>query len=77
MTTLNTIKNRLIDRIMVTNNEQLLSAIDTIFDSTQIEEKLVFDSFQIEMLKMSEIDIRQGNLISDEDLEISDAEWMD
>lgn len=77
MTTLNTIKNRLIDRIMVTNNEQLLSAIDTIFDSTQIEEKLVFDSFQIEMLKMSEIDIQQGNLISDEDLEISDAEWMD
>ena len=76
MTTLDNIKNRLIDRILVTKNEQLLNAIDTIFDSTQSNEKLALNSHQIEMLLMSENDIEQGNLISETDLEKADIEWM-
>lgn len=77
MTTLENIKNRLIDRILVTKNEQLLRAIDTIFNSTQSEEKLALNSHQIKMLMMSENDIQQGNLISEAELEKDDAEWMD
>ena len=76
MTTLDTIKNRLIDRILVAKNEQLLTAIDTIFDSTQRDETLTLSSSQIEMLMMSEKDIEQGNLISETDLKNADAEWM-
>jgi hypothetical protein len=41
---------------MATNNEQLLNAIDTIFNSTQTKDKLFLDSHQIEMLMMSEND---------------------
>lgn len=77
MTNLDNIKNRLIDRIMATKNEQLLSAIDSIFKSTQVEEKLPLNSNQIEMLMMSENDIEQGNLISESDLNKADSEWMD
>ncbi|HEX9828472.1 MAG TPA: hypothetical protein VGA80_17885 [Flavobacteriaceae bacterium] len=77
MTTLDNIKNRLIDRILVTKNEKLLKAIDTIFNSTQTDEKLSLNSHQIEMLMMSEMDIEQGNLISESDLEKADSEWMD
>ena len=51
-------KNRLIDKIMVINNEYLLNAIEHIFSSTQTEDKLTFDSHQIEMLMMSENDIQ-------------------
>ena len=76
MTTLNNIKNRLIDRILVTRNEELLSAIDKIFDSTQTEDNLELSSEQIEMLLMSEQDIEQGNLISEDDLNKSDSEWL-
>lgn len=76
MKTLNIVKNRLIDKIMVTNNEQLLNAIDTIFNSTQTKDKLSLDSHQIEMLMMSENDIQQGNLISETDLRKEDAKWM-
>jgi hypothetical protein len=65
MKTIDIVKNRLIDKIMVTNNEQFLSAIENIFNSTQINEKLTFDSHQIEMLMMSENDIQEGNLISE------------
>jgi len=76
MTALDTIKSKLIDRIMVTKNEKLLKAIEAIFSSTQLEEIHSLDSHQIEMLQMSENDIREGNLISENDLEKSDSEWM-
>ncbi len=51
MKTIDIVKNRLIDRIMLTNNEQLLNAIDNIFNSTQAEDKLLLDSHQIEKVK--------------------------
>lgn len=76
MNTLDIVKNRLIERIMVTNNEQLLAAIDGIFDSTQPDEKLGLNSYQVEMLQMSENDIEQGNLISEADLAKEDSQWM-
>ena len=76
MTALDNIKNRLIDRILVTQNEKLLTAIDNIFDSTDLNEKLKLNSEQIEMLFMSEYDIEKGNLISEADLKELDSEWM-
>jgi hypothetical protein len=77
MKTIDVVKNRLIDKIMVTDNEQLLNAIDNIFNSTQKEDKLVLDSHQIEMLLMSESDSKLGNLISETDLKKADSKWMD
>ncbi len=76
MKTIDIVKNRLIDRIMITKNEQFLNAIDSIFTSTQLDEKLFLDSHQIEMLMMSENDIEQGQLISETDLEKEDSKWM-
>jgi hypothetical protein len=77
MKTIDNIRNRLIDKIMVTDNEELLNAIENIFNSTQKEDKLNLDSDQIEMLLMSENDIKLGNLISDADLKKADSKWMD
>ena len=65
MTTLDSIKNRLIDKILTTRNEQLLEAIESIFVSTQKEEIISLSSEQIEMLMMSEEDIKYGNLVSE------------
>lgn len=69
MTALETIKNQLIDRIMLTKNEELLKAIAKIFESTQKNEVLALSSDQIEMLRMSERDIELGNLTAEEDLD--------
>ena len=77
MKTIDIVKNRLIDTIMVADNEQLLNAIENIFNSTQKEDKLNLDSEQIEMLLMSENDIKLGNLVSDTDLKKADSKWMD
>lgn len=76
MTTLDTIKNQLIDKILLTKNEQLLKAIDTIFNSSKSEEKLSIDTYQLEMLMMSKADIKNGDIISEEDLRKEDSEWM-
>lgn len=76
MTTLDSLKSRLIDRISVTNNEKLLAAIESIFTSTQKDETLNLTSEQLEMLLMSEKDIENGDLISESDLSKSDSEWM-
>jgi len=77
MTTLENIKNRLIDRILVSNNEKLLEAIESVLDSTQSDEIIKFSSEQLEMLIMSEKDIEYGNFISDSELDKSDSEWLD
>ena len=77
MNTLETLRSRLIDRIMVAKNEDLLAAIEGILNSTETDEQLKLDSHQIEMLLMSEKDIENGNLISESDLRKADSEWMD
>jgi hypothetical protein len=71
------IKNRLIDRVLATNNEKLLKAIESIFDSTNEEERVMYSSEQIEMLQMSDMDIERGNIVSEEELNKFDAEWQD
>jgi hypothetical protein len=75
MTHLENIKNRLIDRILVSKNEKLLSAIENIFSVTE-EEPLTYTSEQIEMLMLAEEDIKYGNVTSQEDLDKSDTEWL-
>ncbi len=75
MTTIDSIKSRLIDRILVTENETFLEAIEKIFISTQKNDLISLSSEQIEMLLMSEQDIKDGNLIADSDLDKLDAQW--
>ncbi len=77
MPTIECIKNRLIDRILATKNEQLLEAIENIFVSTQNEDIVSLTSEQIEMLMMSEEDISYGNVVSEDELEKRDTQWLD
>lgn len=53
---------------MVSENEKLLEALESILNSTETEERLALNSYHIEMLLMSEKDIENGNLISEADL---------
>ena len=76
MTTLDSIKNWLIDKILAARNEQLLEAIENIFVSTQKEEVISLSSEQIEMLMMSEQDIKNGNLVSESELDKLDTQWL-
>ena len=76
MTTLDILKNNLIDRILLTQNEKLLSSVFGIFESSSKEEKISLTSEQIEILMMSENDIRSGDLFSEDDLKSMDNKWI-
>ncbi len=76
MTSIERIKQELIDTIMVSKNEKLLEAVSQIFASSDSAGKPQLDSYQIEMLEMSEKDIQNGDIISEDDLDKSDSEWL-
>ncbi len=77
MTNIELVKNRLIDRILVTRNLELLEAVDELLTTETCEEILSFSSQQIELLTMSEQDIRDGRLIPETDLNIMDVNDQD
>ena len=76
MTPLETIKNNLIDHIMATKNEKILLTIENLFKSDKSEETYNLSSQEIEMLAMSEADILNGNLISEQELDELDKKWL-
>lgn len=76
MTTLDSLRNDLISQIMASRNEKLLKEVNNIFDSTKENNTVTLNPHQIKMLMMSERDIENGSLISAEDLEKSDLEWL-
>lgn len=76
MTTLDSIKNRLIDRILSVQNEKFLEAIEKIFDTTQKEDEIKLYPEQREMLMISEADIDAGNVVSESELDKMDSKWL-
>lgn len=76
MDTLTILKNNLIDKITAMENEQLLNALISILDNSKEDTKIYFSSEQLELLKMSEEDIKYGRVHSQEEVDKLDAEWI-
>jgi hypothetical protein len=74
MTSIDMVKNRLIDKILVTQNRDLLEAVDKLLTFTNNDDIVTLSSQQIEMLMMSEQDIMDGNLITETDLKKLDIQ---
>jgi len=76
MTTLESIKNRLVDRILAAQDEKFLEAVERIFVTTQKEEIVKLYPEQKEMLMMSDADIVDGNVVSESELDKLDSQWL-
>lgn len=76
MPSIDALRNKVIDRILATNNKKLLQAIDGIFELSGQEEQIVLSSPQIDMLMMSEAEIGRGEILSQDDLDKLDEEWL-
>jgi hypothetical protein len=71
------IKHRLIDKISSCKNEKLLARIDQLMESSTSEEDVVLlTKEQKRMLKMSDRDIEEGEVISQRELNRDDLEWL-
>lgn len=77
MATLENIRNGLIDKILSIQNKDFLEALDRIIsnDSEKSSEKTLTPEQKI-LLEMSEEDIINGRLISQEAIEKRNLEWL-
>ncbi len=77
MATVDNIRNVLIDKIMSIKNKDFLVALDKLITSISSESEIVeLTKEQKIMLKMSEEDIKNGQLISQERMDKRNLEWL-
>jgi hypothetical protein len=77
MATVEKIRNGLIDKILSIKNKDFLEALDKLVSSSASAMEIVeLTDEQKLMLEMSEEDIRNGKLISQEALEKRNLEWL-
>ena len=77
MTTIEKIRNGLIDKILSIRNKDLLMALDSLIDSNaEATDTVELSPEQKELLEMSEADIQGGRLISQEAMDKRNLEWL-
>jgi hypothetical protein len=77
MATVDKIRNGLIDKILSIKNRDFLEALDTLVSSSAPESDIVkLTDEQKIMLEMSEKDIKDGKLISQEAMDKRNLEWL-
>ena len=77
MMTVDKIRSGLIDKIMTIQNKDFLIALDNLISSTDSDTNVVeLSDEQKEMLEMSEDDIKNGLLISQEAMDKQNMEWL-
>lgn len=74
MATLDSIRNRLIDKIQSIKNKDFLEVLDKIVSSNSDIVELTEE--QRVMLEMSEEDIKEGRFISQEAMDKRNLEWL-
>ena len=77
MATVEKIRSGLIDKILTIKNKDFLVALDKLISSSKAETDVVeLTVEQKEMLQMSEEDIENGRLVSQEAMDNQNLEWL-
>tara|TARA_R110000796_G_scaffold252637_1_gene389629 strand:- start:67580 stop:67822 length:243 start_codon:yes stop_codon:yes gene_type:complete len=77
MSTVDKIRNGLIDKILTIQNKEVLEALDKLVSSSVPESQTVqLTGEQKKMLEMSEEDIKSGRLISQAEMNKRNLEWL-
>jgi len=77
MATVDKIRNGLIDKILSINDKDFLEALDKLISSSTSQSEIVsLSKEQKEMLQLSEADIENGRLISQEAMIKRNLEWL-
>jgi hypothetical protein len=76
MRSIDIIKNNMIDKILTIRNQDFLTALDKLIDSSSTAFNVELIEEQKLMLLMSEEDIKAGRLISQDELDNNDLSWL-
>jgi hypothetical protein len=71
------LRNNIIDKLLTISNKDYLSALYQLFENSSVDNDIVkLSDEQILMLKLSDKDIEVGKLISQEELDKNDMQWL-
>jgi hypothetical protein len=71
------LRNNIIDKLLTISNKDYLSALYQLVESSAVDNDIVkLSDEQILMLKLSDKDIEAGRLVSQEELDKSDMQWL-
>ena len=77
MATVDTLRNNLIDKLLTISNKEYLLALNKLVESSAVDNAAVkLTEEQVLMLQLSDKDIESGKLISQEELDKNDLEWL-
>ncbi len=77
MTTIDNLRNSIIDKLLTITNEDYLLALHKIVENSQLDEDIVkLTEEQKLMLQLSDKDIENDRLISQSQLDKSDRKWL-
>jgi hypothetical protein len=77
MSTTDILRNDIIDKLMTINNKDYLSALYQLVSTSSVDSDIVqLTEEQVLMLQLSDDDIKSGKLISQDQLDKDDLEWL-
>ena len=76
MKQVDSIRTKLIDKILAIQNADFLKALDSLVSSTSQADKVSLSNEQLEMLEMSNRDIEDKKFISHSEFERTSKEWL-
>ncbi len=77
MATVDTLRNDLIDKLLTISNKEYLLALNQLVEKSAVNNDVVgLTEDQILMLQLSDRDIEAGRLISHEQLDKNDLQWL-
>lgn len=77
MTGADNIRNSIIDKLLTISNKDYLLALYKLVSTSKINEEVItLSEAQILMLNMSEDDIKNNRIVTQEELDKMDLEWL-
>ena len=77
MTAADNIRNSIIDKLLTISNKEYLSALYKLVSTSKVDEEIIqLSEAQIVMLNRSEDDIKNNRLMSQDELDKMDLEWL-
>lgn len=77
MDTTDILRNNIIDKLLTIDNKDYLSALYELVNSSSVSQDTVkLTDEQILMLKLSNLDIKNENIISQDQLDNDDLKWL-
>jgi len=71
------LRDSIIDKLLTISNKDYLTALYQLINKSNVEnEKVELTKEQINLLQLSDDDIKDGNLISQNELDKTDLKWL-